>query len=192
MNYIRKKIRQKRKRLNRFEQAQAQKQVFFHIIKTPIFKTAQKIGLYLSAFGEINTHLIILHCFKLGKKVYLPKIHSINQKLVWVNISQHQYLQQQFYTHQLGMKEPHGRGIDVSKIDLLIMPLVACDSLGTRLGMGGGFYDRTLCTAPIKPYRFGIAHDFQLLPNVIFRQKWDQPLNALCTPKRLIFFKRLP
>ena len=48
------------------------------------------------------------------------------------------------------MKEPMAtRGQHVSTLDLLIMPLLACDQLGTRIGMGGGFCDRTLATAHI-------------------------------------------
>ncbi len=45
------------------------------------------------------------------------------------------------------------------------MPLLACDTHGTRIGMGGGYYDRTLASAPQHPYRLGIAHDFQLIHN---------------------------
>ncbi len=65
-------------------------------------------------------------------------ICSINQRLVWVRISKNQYVNRRFSHHPLGMKEPMAtRGKHVSKLDLLLMPLLACDQYGTRIGMGG-------------------------------------------------------
>ena len=56
--------------------------------------------------------------------------------------------------------------------------------------MGGGFYDRTLASAPGRPFRLGLAHDFQLLALPLKRETWDQPLDALITPTIFIKFKR--
>ncbi len=67
-------------------------------------------------------------------------ICNMNQNLMWVKISSSQYLNKRFSHHPLGMKEPMAsRGQHVSTLDLLIMPLLACDHLGTRIGMGGGY-----------------------------------------------------
>ena len=118
-------------------------------------------------------------------------ICSMNQQLHWVKITQQQYRNNQFSYHPLGMKEPMaGRGAHVSTLDFLIMPLLACDLYGTRIGMGGGFYDKTLASAPHKPYRLGLAHDFQLIPFRLHRATWDQPLDALLTPAKYLHFKR--
>ena len=93
--------------------------------------------------------------------------------------------------HRLGMLEPmKSRGFHVSALDFLILPLLACDQLGTRMGMGAGFYDRTLATAPKRPYRVGIAHDFQLLSEPLQRNAWDQPLDVLITPSKVYRFSR--
>ncbi len=70
------------------------------------------------------------------------------------------------------------------------MPLLACDTHGTRIGMGGGYYDRTLASAPQRPYRLGIAHDFQLIHANLPRENWDQPVDALLTPECFLQFKR--
>ncbi|WP_151834984.1 5-formyltetrahydrofolate cyclo-ligase, partial [Acinetobacter ursingii] len=143
------------------------------------------------AFGEVHTQLLIEECYKLKKQVYLPMICNMNNKLVWVKVSRHQYRNKRFSHHPLGMKEPMAsRGYSVSHLDLLVMPLVACDHHGTRMGMGGGFYDRTLATAPHQPFRLGLAHTFQLLYQTLPRQAWDQPLDALLTPHNIYRFKR--
>jgi 5-formyltetrahydrofolate cyclo-ligase len=188
---LRRSLRKMRRHLSQFEQRQSAQKVLNQLIRNPQFRHAQRIGLYLHAFGEIQTQAIIERCFQLGKQVYLPAICDMNQHLVWIRISQQQYRNKRFAHHRLGMREPMAtRGMHVSKLDLLLMPLLACDTLGTRIGMGGGFYDRTLASAPGRPFRLGLAHDFQLLAQPLTREKWDQPLDALITPTVFIKFKR--
>lgn len=190
LKILRRQLRNQRRKLSYFEQQQAEQQVLARLRNATTFKKAHKIGIYLHAFGEIHTKKIIQLCFQQHKQVYLPIICNMNQKLVWVKINAHQYFSQRFSHHPLGMKEPMAtRGHAVSHLDLLIMPLLACDHRGTRIGMGGGFYDRTLATAPHRPYRLGLAHDFQYIPQTLHRQSWDQPLDALLTPKKYYFFR---
>lgn len=191
LKLLRKQLRFKRRQLSSYEQKQAEQQVLIQLRTSVPFKTSRKIGLYLHAFGEIHTRKILRLCFQQGKQVYLPMICNMNQRLVWVRVDSKQYFNQRFSHHPLGMKEPMAnRGQHVTHLDLLIMPLLACDSSGTRIGMGGGFYDRTLASAQRRPYRLGLAHDFQYVEQPLLRQKWDQPLNALLTPKKLYYFKR--
>jgi len=188
---LRRYLRKTRRHLSKFEQRQAAQKVLNHLLRSPQFMHAKRIGIYLHAFGEIHTQAIIESCFKLGKQIYLPAICDMNQQLVWVRISQHQYRNRRFAYHRLGMQEPMStRGVHVSRLDLLIMPLLACDYSGTRIGMGGGFYDRTLASARARPFRLGLAHDFQLLAQPLKREKWDQPLDALITPTVFLRFKR--
>lgn len=190
LKLLRKQLRLKRKLITPIQHKQIEQQVLNQLRYCPQFKSSKKIGLYLHAFGEIHTRKIIELCFKQKKQVYLPMICSMNQNLVWVKISANQYLNKRFSHHPLGMKEPMAtRGQHVSKLDLLVMPLLACDHFGTRIGMGGGFYDRTLATAPHQPFRLGLAHSFQYINEPLFRQKWDQPLNALLTPEKIYYFK---
>lgn len=191
LKVLRKQLRHQRRAVSSFQQKQAQQKVLQQLIRLKHFQHAKKIGVYLQAFGEIHTRQIIEYCFKKHKQVYLPMICSMNQQLHWVKITQQQYQNNQFSYHPLGMKEPMaGRGAHVSTLDFLIMPLLACDLYGTRIGMGGGFYDKTLASAPHKPYRLGLAHDFQLIPFRLHRETWDQPLDALLTPAKYLHFKR--
>ena len=191
LNTLRKQLRQQRRAVTPNQQQQAQQAVLQRLIRLPKFQYAKKVGVYLDAFGEIHTQRIIEYCFVQGKQVYLPMICNMNQQLVWVEISRHQYINKRFSHHPLGMKEPMAsRGKHVSHLDLLIMPLLACDKYGTRIGMGGGYYDRTLASAPQRPYRLGIAHDFQLIHANLPRENWDQPVDALLTPECFLQFKR--
>lgn len=191
LKQLRKQLRKQRRSLSIFQQKQAEQATFNRLIRLPEFKHAQHIGVYLHAFGEIHTSKIIEYCFEHGKAVYLPLICNMNQRLQWVRISQHQFRTRRFAPHRLGMREPmHSRGLHISRLNLVLMPLLACDNLGTRIGMGGGFYDKTLATAVQQPFRLGLAHEFQRYDGYLKREKWDQPLDALLTPPHIHRFKR--
>ena len=187
---LRQQLRYQRKSVSHFQQQRAQQQVFQRLIRFKKFQHAKKVGIYLHAFGEIHTQHIIEYCFKKHKQVYLPMICNMNQQLRWVRIHQRQYRNKRFSHHALGMQEPMAtRGMHVSHVDLLILPLLACDPHGTRIGMGGGFYDRTLASAPYHPYRLGIAHDFQLISQPLQREAWDQALDSLIIPSKCVSFQ---
>lgn len=191
LNHLRKQLRKNRRQLSGYEQKKAATQVCQKLVRHPKFKYAQKVGLYLDAFGEIQTKEIIEQCFHLKKILYFPMICPMNRQLVWVNVSRNQYNNRRFAHHFLGMNEPKkARGQSVSHLDILIMPLLACDITGTRIGMGGGFYDRTLAQAQHRPFRLGIAHQFQYLDSILPHNAWDQALDALITPNRQYAFSR--
>ncbi|MBJ9986388.1 5-formyltetrahydrofolate cyclo-ligase [Acinetobacter sp. S40] len=191
MKKNRKNLIQQRKQLTRFQQYRSSVSCHHLFRKILTSFKYQKIGLYLHAFGEVHTKLLIEECYRLNKDVFFPMICNMNNQLVWVNVSRTQYRNKRFSHHPLGMKEPMAnRAHHVSYLDLLVMPLLACDYRGTRIGMGGGFYDRTLASAPHKPFRLGLAHSFQLLDQNLIRQPWDQPLDALLTPDRVYHFNR--
>ncbi len=190
LSQLRQRLRHQRRQVTIFQQRRAEQQLLQQLRTDAQFRSAKHIGLYLNAFGEIHTRKLILQCFAHAKIVYLPLICPMNQKLVWVRVSQSQYLNHRFAKHRLGMQQPMAtRGYATEHLDLLFMPLLGCDHRGMRLGMGGGFYDRTLACAPKKPYRIGLAHDFQRIEQLT-TQPWDQGLDALITPSQLLKFKR--
>lgn len=86
-----------------------------------------------------------------------------------------------------GILEPHPDApvIEADQVDLLLVPAIACDARGYRLGYGGGFYDRMLAS-PVwaKKPTIGIVLDEAYLPQLP-HDPWDQPLKAVCTESRL-------
>ena len=96
--------------------------------------------------------------------------------------------------NKFGIAEPKP---DVSAIilpgqlDIIFMPLVAFDDQGQRLGMGGGFYDRTLASLPQgcnKPLLVGLAHQCQQV-DMVPAEPWDVPLPRVLTPYKLWSFR---
>jgi 5-formyltetrahydrofolate cyclo-ligase len=87
--------------------------------------------------------------------------------------------------------DPNTPTIDVSEVDLILVPAVACDVRGYRLGYGGGFYDRLL-SDPVwaKIPTVGIVFEFARLPQVPV-EAWDLPMQAICTEVGM-FAPRLP
>lgn len=82
--------------------------------------------------------------------------------------------------------------IPMLRIDLMLTPLVAFDSSGTRLGMGGGYYDRTLHSKPLglRPLLLGVAHACQLNVEALPRHAWDIRLDAVVTELGITVFRQ--
>lgn len=189
LKQLRRQLRQQRRATSVRQQRTAGKAVLQHVQQHALLVAQQKIGIYLNAFGEVDTAPLINWCFKQHKQVYLPKVRHFDQKLLWLRVSRRQWQNYRFHRHSLGMQQPHHqRGIAVRQLDVLIMPLLGFDKTGTRLGMGGGFYDRTLAGGGLHPFRLGIAYDFQQVCHLP-RNPWDQALDAVATPARLYHFK---
>lgn len=188
---LRKQLRQQRRAIHHRQQQQTAEKMRYYAQMHPKVISAQKIGIYLHAFGEVQTHRLMAWCFKLGKRVFVPQVCAMNQRLAWVELTRHHLRQGRLVRHRLNMQEVRSsRGHDVRCLDVLFVPLLACDVRGVRLGMGGGFYDRTLALAPQLPYRIGLAHQFQYLTEPLTRQAWDETLDELWTPQQRYTFKR--
>lgn len=190
-NAIRQQIRLLRQSLTPYQQEDAATQLLTRFSTDKRILAATSIALYLSNDGELNTQLLIEWCWQQGKQVYLPVLHPFTQgNLLFLHYDNRTKLVQNKY----GIAEPR---LDVSSIipaqqlDIICTPLVAFDTTGARLGMGGGFYDRTLSHwhqhheqhHSVKPYPMGLAHNCQLVDSLT-SESWDIPLPEIITPSR--------
>ncbi|PKF51670.1 5-formyltetrahydrofolate cyclo-ligase [Enterovibrio nigricans] len=183
---LRHQIRQRRRALSTDQQQLASEHLLQRFKAADSIKQASNIALYLSVDGELDTHLLIEHCWQLGQSVYLPVIHPFSKgHLLFL----HYHPDTKLVLNQYGIPEPKLDVRDVlpaSKIDVICTPLVAFDDAGQRLGMGGGYYDRTLVpwyktgegARPI-----GLAHDCQQVDSLPV-EVWDIPLPEILTPSR--------
>lgn len=125
----------------------------------------------------------------MGKKVFLPVLAPLKDQLYFAPYKP----DSKMTTNRFGIIEPDCRPDDwlsARQLSLIFLPLVAFDKSGNRLGMGGGFYDRSLAylryrNVSKKPHLIGLAHELQQLEN-IHREKWDIPIDQIITEKRVI------
>ena len=183
-NALRKKMRTARRALSPLQQKSASRNLLKHLKNTPQFRTAKHIALYLGNDGEIDPNEVVQWCWKQRKIIYLPVLHPLAHNRLWfVRYTFRTPLTKNCY----GIIEPKSpyRFIRPAKaLDTVLLPLVAFDTQGGRLGMGGGYYDRTfsfirqfgLC----KPRLIGLAHDFQKVEKLPVAS-WDVPLALVVT-----------
>ncbi len=193
---LRRHLRQQRRALSVPQQRQAARAVARRLVRHPLWQGCQHIGLYLSAFGEVSLLPLARQLQRRGKRLYLPVVRRWDQRLRFVRTSARQLgTRQRLRRHPLGMQQPalHGSR-SVHQLDVLVMPLLGFDAHGHRLGMGGGYYDRTLGQPGrgqcVRPLRLGVAHGFQQVAALPV-QPWDQPLHQLVSPQRHWFFHPL-
>ncbi len=118
-----------------------------------------------------------------GLECYLPRVRSAQQPLDYVRVD----ASTRFQRSALGVEEPvGGTPTAAAALQVLLIPLLAFDRHGTRVGYGGGYYDRTLaeCAAQ-RPLRVGVAFACQEFAQ-LQRQRWDQPLHLIVTEKEVI------
>jgi len=179
---IRQILRTKRKALTTTFQIEASELLKLRLLNHPRVQSAKTIALYLANDGELDPILFINWCWQQGKQVYLPVLHPFcSGHLLFLLFEKNSFM----VKNQYGINEPK---LDVTKVcpleqlDVLCTPLVAFDRSGARLGMGGGFYDRTLVNwKKNQYYPIGIAHDCQQV-DVVPVEYWDIPLPEIITP----------
>lgn len=183
-NVLRKKMRTARRALSPLQQKSAAHNLLKQLKKTPQFRTAKHLALYLGNDGEIDPNEVAQWCWKQGKTIYLPVLHPLAHNRLWfVRYTPRTPLTKNCY----GIAEPKSpyRFIRPAKaLDAVLLPLVAFDTQGGRLGMGGGYYDRTFSFirqfSLSKPRLIGLAHDFQKVEKLPVAS-WDVPLTLVVT-----------
>lgn len=160
--------------LKRLEQSTEQakiksKTVFKKIIKLPQYKNAKTIMVYMPIKGEVLTDKIISHALAFGKKVFAPKVDGDEMFAVAFDQST------QMIIGPFGVNEPCGIE-HTGEIDLVLVPGLAFDKKGNRLGFGKGYYDKFLKNR--NSFKIGVCYDFQVVAKLP-TEKHDIPVDVL-------------
>jgi len=148
------------------------------LINLPEIKKAKYILLYYPHKNEVN----ILPLFQRlkGKTLLLPRTDSKDIFPITVNCLK------SLKKGKFGIPEPEGSPVEIEKIDVVIVPAVAFDKKGHRLGYGKGYYDRFL--KKFKGTKIGVAYDFQVVEKLP-KEEHDVPVDLVITPSRIIKVK---
>lgn len=187
---LRKKLRQKRLALSEGEQQQASASLLRQIQVNNLIRRPKRVACYLAADGEIDPWPIMEYCWSRGIEVYLPVISH----LPWIPLWFSPFVPEMPMTpNRFGIFEPQvhpSERITAHILDIVFLPLVGFDAQGQRLGMGKGYYDRTLAFLQHRqhwrrPHCIGLAHHCQQTGNLPVNPH-DFRLHGIATDREVI------
>ena len=176
-------LRARRRGLSRGQQRRAAQRLAARAQRQPWYIKARSLAMYMAADGEIDPQ-VLMHCaLAQGKRVYLPQLRAGNR----LGFGEYR-AGMRLRRNRFGIPEPlFCRQVSLLALDVVLLPLVAFDRNGNRLGMGGGFYDRTFArwrrtyiSRANVPRLIGLAHALQQAENLA-SQSWDVPLGGVLT-----------
>ena len=190
---MRRELRIKRNKLTSLEQKKSADILARLIHNEQLLNNVKNIGIYLENDGEIGTSQLLKMALESNISCFLPVLESSTQNnLCFVRYDNDTPL----HENKFGILEPsldEKNLIDPVKLDVIFLPVVGFDRSGSRLGMGGGYYDRALAFTKVskldKPKLVGLAHSIQEIKS-ISRQVWDIPINFIATEKEIICVKQ--
>lgn len=176
-------MRSKRRQLTPQQQQQAALDMLRQWREKYLLQRDSHLGIYWPSDGEIDPLPLAEYAWSLGIQTYLPALHPQQARQLWfLPFTDRTVLA----PNRFGIPEPqeqHSRPIEAQQLDQVLMPLVAFDRQGGRLGMGGGFYDTTFAFKHLQPQRpqlLGLAHSVQEVASLTLAP-WDVPLDGVIT-----------
>ena len=186
---MRKAFRKRRRALSRLTQDRHAMAVSRIILTSGLLPLARRVSAYFAADGELDPEPLTARLHQARAELVFPAILG-ERRMAFRRLKKGQALA----LNHVGIWEPAtraARNVSARSISMMLVPLVAFDGTGTRLGMGGGYYDAYLagfCGA--RPLTIGLAHECQRT-EAIPRAPWDVPLDAVATECGLhVFSKR--
>ena len=182
---LRKTIRVRRRQLNSHALISHSRLMARQANKCKALQVAERIAFYIATDGEMDPAPLIERAIKAGKQCYLPVLRQRPTNSLWFSRYD---TKTPLKPNRFGIPEPdmhHQHTISPRGLDLILLPLVAFDLTGNRLGMGGGYYDRTLSFRLKRshwkgPKLIGLAHELQCI-DALPRNPWDVPLDGVIT-----------
>ena len=187
---LRSELRSRRNSLSPDQQHEAAQRLSDTFFRLDLHVDKEQIGLYWPNDGEIDPRILMHRLISMGTCCYLPILHPHEEdQLLFGKYSANSSMEK----NRFGIEEPvTTHTTSAGSLDLILVPLVGFDQAGNRIGMGKGFYDRTLASCavlsdnePSAPTLIGLAHSCQRV-DAIDAQPWDIPMNAILTDQELI------
>jgi len=193
---IRISLREKRRSLSLRQQRNNANGLASRLNHYAVLKRAKRIAVYLSNDGEIDLQPTINWIWRSGKQCYLPVLNKNKAGHLFFSPYQNRQI---LVKNRFGIPEPKYsiKKMHLARqIDVILMPLVGFDRNGNRIGMGGGFYDRTLAYLANKgafqrPKLIGVAHSLQEVQRLPVKE-WDIAMQAIVTEREIIRVNKEP
>lgn len=183
-NVIRKEIAKLRNNLKLEDKKILDEKIFNFLIKSDFYKKSKRIFIYVSYNNEVDTKEIIEYSLKNDKIIYVPKINIEDKTMKAIRI----HSLNELYVNKYGILEPNivDKNYIESDFDLIVLPGIAFDKVGNRIGYGGGYYDKYLSVLECKINKVALAYEFQVIDN-IETEKHDIKVDCVITDNEIIY-----
>lgn len=151
------------------------------------FRHASVVMIYMPMKSEVDLTPIALKCFQAGKTVCVPRVDWNRKDMYPVEVES--FDDRVMETDDRGLRAPRAaQPIAPDMIDLIVVPALAYDAEGRRLGRGGGYYDRFLPRLRAETFRVGLVFDQQIVDRVPV-ETHDKPVDAVVTDRRTMLVR---
>lgn len=177
---IRNRVRAFKEMLSEEERANAAESVFSRLEELAAFMMSDNVLMYHSLPDELSTHRFI-DKWSGRKRFFLPRVNGVNLDIL-------PYERSRMHLGAFHIEEPDGDDKrSVEEMEMIVVPAVAYDAKGNRVGRGKGYYDRLLENSSAT--KVGVAYEFQLFDD-IESEPHDVRVDIVITERRTIFTKR--
>ncbi len=168
----------------RFEKS---KKACENLVSTPQFQRSAVIMIFLSLPYEIDTTPAVRNAWQHGKTVAVPKVDWRQKNMTPVRIDS---LETGLAIEVAGLRNPvDGTRVPAGEIDLVVVPGIAFDRSGNRLGTGNAYYDKFFDDRNLVATRCGLAFSEQLIDSIP-AEEHDKPMDLLVTDEEIIYFNK--
>lgn len=182
---LRRTLRRRRAELGEDDLAAASMAVLARLVRLAVVREARVLAGYHAVRGEVDIEGVLHLAADAGTVVTVPRVVDGGLEFVVASSADAER------PGSFGIPEPvGGQVVDVAAHDAILVPLVAFDRRGNRLGQGAGYYDAAL--APVRalepgrrPWLIGVAHAFQEVA-ALTPESWDVPLDAVVTDEEVV------
>lgn len=158
-----------------------------HVLSVLMPRPDSVIAGYWAIKGEVDVVPLLLEMIRRGHRAALPQVAEFRKPLIFRAWHEHARMQDGRY----GIREPDPAEADAVVPDIILVPMLAFDERGGRLGYGSGFYDRTFDSLKTlhKVTAIGIAWDMQKLEGIP-QDPYDYPMDMIVTEKNIYRFEK--
>ena len=149
------------------------------------FKGARTISIYLHIGSEVRTREILARCIAQSKRVMIPVTDTTNRRLIFSELAAPE---KELEIGHFGIPEPKTeflRPVPLEEAQIALVPGIAWDLRGYRIGYGGGYYDRSINSLHNHVLLIGLGYEFQILSDIP-KTRYDRPVNKIVTEQRVI------
>ena len=148
-------------------------------------ESANTVSTYISTGSEVRTGEVVAWCLAQGKRVIIPLTDRASKRLIFSEI---RVPDKELEPGTFGILEPKPeflRAVPLEEAQVVLVPGIAWNLQGYRIGYGGGYYDRTINSIQTPLLTIGLAYEFQIISRIPIT-RYDRPLRKIVTEQRVI------